>query len=652
MAERTFHIAVLGKTLEHLGSQLYKRRDAAIAELVANAWDAGATEVFVTVPENGYDPTSSEISVIDTGIGMTPDDVEDHYLVVGRNRRLDEEPPAGRRVMGRKGIGKLAGFGIATEVELTTWRAGKATRVVLPLEALKQAPGDLGTVDLEGEQDIDPPADAPGDDGTRVLLRGLRHATPIEAATLKASLARRFSRTVRGEMTIRVNGEAVAEPSIDFELRYPEDGWAEQNVGGETVRYYYGFSRTVLTPSENRGFVVYVHGKTAQAPPFFFGVEGTASGQHGTAYLHGAIEAGFLDDDAEEETDIISTDRQEIDWSHERASDLSEWGADLTRRALIELRNLREDKTEDWVLEDPDLKERITRLDRHSREKVTTFVRALGRSDNADRERVLQLSGSLVAAFEYQHFHDLLGDIEEAADDPDRLADLLDRILSWKVLESRAILEVIRGRLEIVDKFHAMVIEDAPERAPEIGIENLHDLLTSFPWLIHPEWQVFEHERELGAQLREWLAEDVPEEDRDRVDFLALTDGTRLVVVEIKRPGHTATLEEYQRLQTYMDKLRKAWQEKQGDGEIMGLLVCTEVAFDEEMIGSATRVERWADLYQRVRHLYGHYRGVLEQDVGAREFDDRQREVSATRSIVERGAYLDKSNGKPDLGPS
>ena len=47
--EREFPLTVMGRTLEHLGTQMYKRRDAAIAELVANAWDAGASKVSIYV---------------------------------------------------------------------------------------------------------------------------------------------------------------------------------------------------------------------------------------------------------------------------------------------------------------------------------------------------------------------------------------------------------------------------------------------------------------------------------------------------------------------------------------------------------------------------------------------------------------------------
>ena len=71
---------------------MYKRRDIAITELVANSWDAGATRVDIYIPkEDEYQPETSEIIILDNGIGMSDDQVENEYLVVGRNRRLYEE---------------------------------------------------------------------------------------------------------------------------------------------------------------------------------------------------------------------------------------------------------------------------------------------------------------------------------------------------------------------------------------------------------------------------------------------------------------------------------------------------------------------------------------------------------------------------------
>ncbi|MGL5824566.1 MAG: ATP-binding protein, partial [Nocardioides sp.] len=123
--QRMFHITVLGRTLEHLGTQMYKRRDVAIAELVANCWDAGATRVAITLPSGqAYSPTISKVVVADNGSGMSEEGVESQYLVIGRNRRADGQiAPGGRRVMGRKGVGKLAGFGLGKKMKLVTVHA-------------------------------------------------------------------------------------------------------------------------------------------------------------------------------------------------------------------------------------------------------------------------------------------------------------------------------------------------------------------------------------------------------------------------------------------------------------------------------------------------------------------------------------------------
>ena len=100
-----------GRIIDSLGIQMYQRPVAAIAELISNAWDADAKRVDVRLP----DPLSESavISIEDNGLGMTFADCDGRYLNVGQNRRVEagDKSPGGRRVLGRKGIGKFAGFG-------------------------------------------------------------------------------------------------------------------------------------------------------------------------------------------------------------------------------------------------------------------------------------------------------------------------------------------------------------------------------------------------------------------------------------------------------------------------------------------------------------------------------------------------------------
>ena len=301
--ERQFHITVLGRTLEHLGVQMYKRRDVAITELVANSWDAGATRVDISIPdEAGYDLNSSKIVILDNGIGMTDDAVEEEYLVVGRNRRLFEaDVRLARPVMGRKGIGKLAGFGLASMMSITTWKGSLSTQLSLDVNILKADAGQTRQIPIPGI--VGPrPLDLSGKSGTRIVLTQLKHKSPPDIDALQESLSCRFSRHVRGEMRIYINGKPLKEPVLDIDKRYPSKGFNSETLpDGGNIRYYYAFTKSNIRSKELQGFTIYIKGKTAQAPPFFFQVEATASGLHWARYMTGEIEADYLDEGTDDD---------------------------------------------------------------------------------------------------------------------------------------------------------------------------------------------------------------------------------------------------------------------------------------------------------------------------------------------------------------
>ncbi|MBI4517485.1 MAG: ATP-binding protein [Deltaproteobacteria bacterium] len=636
-----FQMKILGRLLEHLGVQMYKRRDVAIAELVANAWDAGAKQVRVTIPApTEYDQATSSIIVSDDGCGIPRGDIESQYLVVGRDRRGAGQPEvAGRQPMGRKGIGKLAGFGIAEEMTVYTWAGGEGTLFHLDINKLKAEANRVQDVAIPWR---DAPPEGAALSGMTVTLSRLKHKTPLDAGSIREALARRFSRTVKGHMEIIVNGVVVAEPMIEFEARFPagEEDAKEEEVdwtdGKRKVRYWYGFSKGVIQSSDLRGFTIYVRGKTAQAPPFFFQVEGTASGQHGTRYVTGAIEADFIDELPD--NDLISTDRQELDWDAAALLGFRDWGRRLCRRVLIEWADRKGDRIERQVGEDPGLQARVEMLDADSRKQVKAFLRTLAKAD-PDRERVVELADALVQAYEFRQFHDLLEELRDAAGDPFELVQILDHLQRWQVLESRAILEIVKGRLQVAGVLERMVVNDAPETAGKVGAANLHDLIAEYPWLLHPEWQILREETSITKQLREWHhAETGAEVDLSRFDFLALTSEQLLIVVEIKRPGHAVELEELHRLEGYANRLTRGTTKRVSMMLVYGgtLNISGDIEISWRKREDA-ELSLWADIVERARRHYEHYRAVLERNISDPGFVRKTREVAATRQVVERG---------------
>ena len=82
--------------LDHLADGLYSSVAAVITETVANAWDADAGNVWITIEED-------RLAITDDGIGMNTDGVNERYLKVGYRRRKNEGDRSreGRSVMGR-----------------------------------------------------------------------------------------------------------------------------------------------------------------------------------------------------------------------------------------------------------------------------------------------------------------------------------------------------------------------------------------------------------------------------------------------------------------------------------------------------------------------------------------------------------------------
>ncbi|GAJ03492.1 unnamed protein product, partial [marine sediment metagenome] len=83
MTEKTYKMTISLNVLNHLGINLYSNIPAVLSEVVANAWDADAEVVDIAIG-------SDEIAIIDDGCGMSYDDLNDKYLLVGYIRR--EQP--------------------------------------------------------------------------------------------------------------------------------------------------------------------------------------------------------------------------------------------------------------------------------------------------------------------------------------------------------------------------------------------------------------------------------------------------------------------------------------------------------------------------------------------------------------------------------
>ena len=89
MSTGKYVMTISRMTVDKLGVKLYDRVSAVIAELVANGYDADATEVTIEAPMGAYlaslhqgkvSDSGHTIIVTDNGCGMVPDVVNPFYL--------------------------------------------------------------------------------------------------------------------------------------------------------------------------------------------------------------------------------------------------------------------------------------------------------------------------------------------------------------------------------------------------------------------------------------------------------------------------------------------------------------------------------------------------------------------------------------------
>lgn len=117
------------RILELLGPNLYTNIYYVLAELIANAYDADAKNVYIIANKD-------DIRVEDDGHGMSYDkgDVANYLNVAGvsRTKEGDSLTRSGtRRKMGRKGVGKLAALSVSENVDILTVADGEKSGFIL-----------------------------------------------------------------------------------------------------------------------------------------------------------------------------------------------------------------------------------------------------------------------------------------------------------------------------------------------------------------------------------------------------------------------------------------------------------------------------------------------------------------------------------------
>lgn len=102
------------RLLLELGERLISRDEIAVVELVKNAYDADANSVNVYIE-------GKSIELIDDGEGMNESDIVEGWLTIGSSYKKQHTTTSkGRRVLGEKGLGRLAILRLGKKITIFT----------------------------------------------------------------------------------------------------------------------------------------------------------------------------------------------------------------------------------------------------------------------------------------------------------------------------------------------------------------------------------------------------------------------------------------------------------------------------------------------------------------------------------------------------
>lgn len=553
----------------------------ALTELVANAWDAGASKVDLILPAE----IGGTLTITDDGHGMTSEQFKQRWMTLRYSREKHqgenvEFPPGrtgrNRRAYGRNGIGRHGMLCFADEYEVQTWRNGVLTTFVVGTET-----GPSPFV-LRNET-----AGTRSGSGTQLSVQVTRKLPDIEE--IRAVLAARFVHDP--EFEIWVNGQQRRFNEIEGKVSE-----AVLELDGNRSATVYVIDSTRLNHSSiHQGIAFWVQRRLVGTPSWTIGQD-AFDGRTRFARRYKVIV-----DTKGYENEVLE------DWTAFRPSDVIR---DLHQAVAEHIGKVARElaaETVEATSEDALAKNRaeLTALGQGARLEVAEFAKFVAQEQPTISPEFLATAVKAVIQLEKSKSGMvLLQRLSELS--PDDI-DGLDRLLAeWSVKDALRVLDEIDGRLSVIEAIRRLA--DDPETDE---LHTLHPLILRSRWLFGPEFESPEYcsNATLQTVARELFKNTQANfiNDRNRPDIVILPDKTTwqmtgvesfdladptltrmqsVLVIELKKGGFELTRKEVNQADGYVQDIAlsgamsgkpyiSAW--------VVGQKIAASVACDKEV---------------------------------------------------------------------
>lgn len=482
--------------------------EVALTELVANAWDAGASLVDITVP--GVKDTA--LVVQDDGHGMSLAQFKGRWMRLGYDRikhqgiqvEFPQERSTWRRkAYGRNGVGRHGLLCFSDHYAVETWRDGKG------------AGFEIGTQSSETPFKIVKESSfIRAGHGTRLSVVVERHLP--DADRIREILSARFLHDP--QFVVRVNGQSVslADQSGLIErmlLEIPGCPEAEAFVVDSTK----AAKSTIY-----QGVAFWVNGRLVGSPSWVVGSEAVIDGRARFAKRYSIVV----------KTSDGWTGEVEPDWARFKAGPKADALFDAVRQYAQKVfgtlsTELVEESSEEALVRN---REDFKGLSQLGRIEVASFARDLVKANPTVHPDTL--SAAVQALINLEKSRGGAGLLEKLTKLDDSDIEGLDRLLSqWTVRDALSVLDEIDHRLAVVTAIEKLCGDPATDE-----LHTLHPLVTQARWLFGPEFDSSEYASNVSLRTAtakifgKRVSADAFANARQRPDIVLLSDAICSVV--------------------------------------------------------------------------------------------------------------------------
>ncbi len=521
----------------HVGKQILHDPRTAIVELIANAWDAGATTVKITWPNgNG----NQRFAIEDNGIGMTDDEFRRRWRTLNYNRMeeqgvrvifptnaKDKHPE--RLAFGRNGIGRWSGFCFGDKYIVETCKDDHYS-------CYEVARGFDRPFEIKKIKDV-----TSRKYGTRIACPICRQLS-LSPEDVRGEIGMRF--LTDPNFQVYVNSDAVSFKDIDdpniqklplaiddstkVELIIIDTKGTDRTTKQHGVAWHVGGRLVGSCSWKGTSADELIDGRRIAAKRFTF-----------------IVRANHL-----AEAGAIKQDWSGFDKDNEHFQRAAQVVHEEVRRHLLSVSE--EDRMDTLEKAREENRKTLKTLGPLGREKWTKFVTKSQESCPSIKVTDIVKLSEVVANLEQtKSGYALVHKLSEFG--PDEL-DNLDRLLeNWTLDMAKVVLDEIGSRLKLVEELHVRTLDKNTRE-----VQDLQPLFEQGLWIFGPEFETIEYTSNQGMMrvVQDLLKCGDITCSRNRPDFVVLPDGTsslysypryddtggvvgtdRLFVIELKKPS-------------------------------------------------------------------------------------------------------------------